>query len=754
MPRSYVDNAMNRSLGRVGMTVGSMPVSKGSSSSYSSGGNGYRSSSRNDYGCSKSSYSSNTYVDNAMNRSLGRVGMAVGSMPVSKGSGYSYSRESYSSSSRNDSSSYSSDTYSNKSRYSGGSGGGDRNDSVNDSVFSSTRHEHDSYVDNAMNRKLDRVGKPLGSMKVSRKSGHYSHSGDDGFNLDDSVFTSNSPGTSDTYVDNAMNRKYGRVGIPLGSMPVSRGSSYGSGNGDERVSRKDSGFSSCSSDTYYDKDYNRKIGREDLQRRSTTSVDDIKSKALDTPSKVKAYVDNTYNRKYERVGLPVGSKVISKQSESTTPRSDTHLSSDSDTKVCKDNPMNRKVGRVGKPLGSAVFSPKEKSTEEKVYMDTKMNRNLGRVGKPLGSMPIGKKSYTTKKARDVIGKMNRKEVQDWVYDNQYTDYDVYKQQGDDLRDAMLEALYHFNRFFEEMTWKIQTSSTEPPKTSSQVHEDYRGRKIPYVELKLASKIGCGGFGEVYFAKWKETVVAVKKLKAESVSKRRLDDFAREMMLYCQLDHTNIVRFIGACVERPNLCIVMEYMQMSLFEAIHIREDIDFSEIDRLNIIRSTCSGLKYLHSLDIAHRDLKTTNVLVNYLDGELEVKITDFGLSSMKGNTQTSSSYKGEIIGTPRYSAPEILLGTRRLTVEDYKKADIYSLSLIIFEVVFEEEPFYDFDIQQLVRYVGRFGISPEIPKDIKPTKCVHRIMEFAWCSKPEDRPDINYVYDVFLLQKKIYEV
>ena len=125
MPRHYVDNAMNRGIGRVGMTHGSMPVSRSSGS----GGGGYSLS------------STRTYVDNSSNRSLGRVGMLHGNMPVSRSSG------------------------------SGAEGS------------SSTK----TYVDNSYNRALDRVGKEHGSMVVSKGSNtlmsrdHESLNNDSGF---------------------------------------------------------------------------------------------------------------------------------------------------------------------------------------------------------------------------------------------------------------------------------------------------------------------------------------------------------------------------------------------------------------------------------------------------------------------------------------------------------------------------------------------------------------------------------------------
>ena len=218
MPRSYVDNAYNRSVGRVGMPVGSCVISRssgggggggggGSSSSHSTGGgggyyggssstgggDGYYggSSSRSAGGRDSDSYSGSsgtkTYVDNAYNRRSGRVGLPVGSMVISKNSSSEwrdYSRDS-------------------------GIGASPKTQisSPGQSNFLYSGSSSKTYVDNSYNRSLGRVGMPHGSMVVS-KSGS-------------SVAKSTGSPTARTYVDNSLNRSLGRVGMPLGSCRVS-----------------------------------------------------------------------------------------------------------------------------------------------------------------------------------------------------------------------------------------------------------------------------------------------------------------------------------------------------------------------------------------------------------------------------------------------------------------------------------------------------------------------------------------------------
>ena len=304
-------------------------------------------------------------------------------------------------------------------------------------------------------------------------------------------------------------------------------------------------------------------------------------------------------------------------------------------------------------------------------------------------------------------------------------------------------------------WQQQAGAGHAPRTSSRLLKDYRGTKIDFEELEFGRKVGSGGFGDVYFAKWASSVVAVKKLRVQRVSKRRLKEFTDEIMLLCQLDHPRVVKFIGACVTTPNLCIVMEYMQISLFDALHIDDAIDFTDGERLDIIRQTAAGLEYLHANNIAHCDLKSMNVLLDFEAGDkLEAKITDFGLSMVKHEMETSSSSghdRVRNIGTPRYSAPEVLRG-EMLSLRAMKKADVYSYSLIVYEVVCEEEPFYKFRYAQLQREVGERGLLPQIPEEISLNFSLHRLLMDCWDRNPDDRPTAEQISNFMMECNRIY--
>ena len=135
--------------------------------------------------------------------------------------------------------------------------------------------------------------------------------------------------------------------------------------------------------------------------------------------------------------------------------------------------------------------------------------------------------------------------------------------------APLNEMKHMmNRDEEEKSYKERSRTTSAPKTELQKIKNLE--IIPYENIQLGKQIGEGGFGVVYFAHLQGSVIAVKKLRVQRVSRSRLDAFTDEVKLLNKLDHPNIVKFIGACITTPNLAICLEYMDMTVYDAIHIK----------------------------------------------------------------------------------------------------------------------------------------------------------------------------------------
>ncbi|GAB4849402.1 Cold-responsive protein kinase 1 [Ancistrocladus abbreviatus] len=173
------------------------------------------------------------------------------------------------------------------------------------------------------------------------------------------------------------------------------------------------------------------------------------------------------------------------------------------------------------------------------------------------------------------------------------------------------------------------------------------------------------------------MVAVKVLSPES--RQGLQEFLTELRVIAAVDHENLVKLYGCCVERNNRILVYGYLEnnslaQTLLGGSH--DTINFTWRIRKNICIGIAQGLAYLHEEvrpHIVHRDIKASNIL---LDKDLNAKISDFGLAKLIPPHMTHVSTK--VAGTLGYLAPEY--GIRgQLT----RKADIYSFGVLLLEIV-----------------------------------------------------------------------
>ncbi|XP_075664268.1 putative leucine-rich repeat receptor-like serine/threonine-protein kinase At3g14840 [Castanea sativa] len=215
--------------------------------------------------------------------------------------------------------------------------------------------------------------------------------------------------------------------------------------------------------------------------------------------------------------------------------------------------------------------------------------------------------------------------------------------------------------------------------------DLQTRFFTYRQIKAATnnynptnKIGEGGFGSVYKGILLDgTVIAVKQLSPKSKQGSR--EFVNETGMISGLQHPNLVRLYGCCIEGKHLLLVYEYMENNslahtLFGPADGRLKLDWPA--RQKICIGIARGLAFLHeesTLKVVHRDIKTTNVL---LDRDLNPKISDFGLAKL--NEEENTHISTRIAGTIGYMAPEYAL-RGYLT----NKADVFSFGVVALEIV-----------------------------------------------------------------------
>ncbi|XP_031381315.1 serine/threonine-protein kinase CTR1-like isoform X2 [Punica granatum] len=264
--------------------------------------------------------------------------------------------------------------------------------------------------------------------------------------------------------------------------------------------------------------------------------------------------------------------------------------------------------------------------------------------------------------------------------------------------------------------------------------DIEDLKIPWNDLVLKERIGAGSFGTVHRADWHGSDVAVKILMEQDFHAERVKEFLREVAIMKRLRHPNIVLFMGAVTEPPNLSIVTEYLSRgSLYKLLHKsgpREMLD--ERRRLSMAYDVAKGMNYLHKRNppIVHRDLKSPNLLV---DKKYTVKVCDFGLSRLKARTFLSSK---SAAGTPEWMAPEVLRDE-----PSNEKADIYSFGVILWEIATLQQPWSNLNPAQVVAAVGFKDRRLEIPRDLNPQ--VASLIEACWEREPWKRPSFSIIME-----------
>ncbi|ESW05991.1 hypothetical protein PHAVU_010G010300 [Phaseolus vulgaris] len=242
-----------------------------------------------------------------------------------------------------------------------------------------------------------------------------------------------------------------------------------------------------------------------------------------------------------------------------------------------------------------------------------------------------------------------------------------------------------------------SSSSMPmtPRSEGEILQSSNLKSYSYNELRIATKhfspdnvLGEGGFGSV-FKGWIDEhslsvtkpgigmVVAVKRLNQEGFQGHK--EWLAEINYLGQLQHPNLVKLIGYCLEDQHRLLVYEYMPKGSVENHLFRRGSHFQQLSwtlRLKISLGAARGLAFLHNTEtkVIYRDFKTSNIL---LDTNYNAKLSDFGLAR-DGPTGDKSHVSTRVMGTHGYAAPEYL-ATGHLT----SKSDVYSFGVVLLEML-----------------------------------------------------------------------
>jgi len=267
------------------------------------------------------------------------------------------------------------------------------------------------------------------------------------------------------------------------------------------------------------------------------------------------------------------------------------------------------------------------------------------------------------------------------------------------------------------------------------------------KYKLESVIGMGGFGAVFQAEHLSLhqTVAIKILQTSLLTTSQdIMRFRREAISACRIKHKNAVRVMD--IDSTHWGSPYLVMEMLVGETVAelLRLGGRLSPQRSLEVLIPVADLLTEVHEEGTVHRDLKPSNVFLHREDGEEIVKVVDFGLAKAIGQSLDSAKLTGtgELLGTPAYMAPE------RLRNKEYDgKADMYSIGIMLYEMLSGEVPFVSREGDKMA--VARMqinddpipirAIQPDTPLEME--DIVSRLLQ----KQPELRPSAVETLEVF---------
>ena len=251
---------------------------------------------------------------------------------------------------------------------------------------------------------------------------------------------------------------------------------------------------------------------------------------------------------------------------------------------------------------------------------------------------------------------------------------------------------------------------------------------------LMRRIGVGGMAKVYKGHDQESgqEYAIKLLKHEDERKDLIQRFAREMEIMRGLNHPHLVPVYdsgsGLIGRSTWYYIVMPFLSGGTLQKIIQGSPLPLDSVSR--ILYDIADALDYLHSKNIIHRDIKALNVL---FDAEENCYLSDLGIARITDAELLHLTMTGSVMATPGYVAPELLETGRKADV----KSDLYSLGVLLFEMVTGRKPFQSDNLNALL--IMQIKNDPPVPGSIVPDqnlpKEVDDVILRVLAKKPEQR-------------------
>uniref|UniRef100_A0A8V5GN00 Guanylate cyclase n=1 Tax=Melopsittacus undulatus TaxID=13146 RepID=A0A8V5GN00_MELUD len=242
------------------------------------------------------------------------------------------------------------------------------------------------------------------------------------------------------------------------------------------------------------------------------------------------------------------------------------------------------------------------------------------------------------------------------------------------------------------------------------------------------------------AYYKGNLVAVKHLNRKRIELTRKVLFELKHMRDVQNEH--LTRFIGACTDPPNICILTEYCPRGSLQDILENESITLDWMFRYSLTHDIVKGMQFLHSgVIVSHGNLKSSNCVV---DSRFVLKITDYGLESFRLPPDGEDTHA--LFAKKLWTAPE-LLRMESPPTRGTQKGDVYSFGIILQEIALRNGVFYvegmelsPKEIIERVKSGERPLFRPSSPLGY-PQEELGGLMRLCWSEDPSERPDFTHI-------------
>jgi hypothetical protein len=240
-------------------------------------------------------------------------------------------------------------------------------------------------------------------------------------------------------------------------------------------------------------------------------------------------------------------------------------------------------------------------------------------------------------------------------------------------------------------------------------EAYETRDLGRYRLKR--RIGRGAMGEIWLAHHMglRSDVALKVLTCRNGNEQHaVTRFEREVLVIARLSHPNTVRILDHGATPEGIWFyAMELLHGCDLESL-LRREGALDQARAVRIMKQACGALAEAHASNVIHRDIKPSNIFVTTVAGESDfVKVLDFGLAKFTRDESMQVTSYGSLLGTPRYMAPEALIGG-----EVDARSDVYSLGCVLYELLTARPPFEENSIMGMLR---QHNLGPPLPPSKK---------------------------------------